>query len=62
MACSYLHAVQDQGLTLMPCESYCHAVQDRVTDSDAMLVTVFNMTQRKALEAQLQDQQVTLQQ
>ena len=46
----------------MPCESYCHAVQDRVTDSDAMLVTVFNMTQRKALEAQLQDQQVTLQQ
>jgi len=33
-----------------------------VTDSDAMLVTVFNMTQRKALEAQLQDQQVTLQQ
>lgn len=37
-------------------------VQDRVTDSDAMLVTVFNMTQRKALEVQLQEQQITLQQ
>ena len=37
-------------------------VQDRVTNSDAMLVTVFNMTQRKVLEAQLQEQQIVLQQ
>lgn len=36
-------------------------VLDRVTNSDAMLVTVFNMTQRKVLEAQLQEQQIVLQ-
>lgn len=37
-------------------------MQDKVTNSDAMLVTVFNMTQRKFLEDQLQQQQIVLQQ